>query len=114
MYLNSSSFPIKVFTDHNPLTFVHRMKTETKGYYDGAKVHEQGECVVDHANRTSELWVPRRESQVCEHVYMTGDTYVGVTGVMAQNSKNHTLQTAVMSLDLIRAVSKYRIPHPGF
>ena len=30
VYLSSSSFPIKVFTDHNPLTFVHRMKTENR------------------------------------------------------------------------------------
>ena len=28
--LGSSSFPIQVFTDHNPLTFVHRMKTENQ------------------------------------------------------------------------------------
>ena len=31
MYLSTdSSFPITVFTNENPLTFVHRMKTESQ------------------------------------------------------------------------------------
>ena len=30
VYLGSSPFSIKVFTDHNPLKFVHKMKTENQ------------------------------------------------------------------------------------
>lgn len=30
VYLSASPFPIQVFTDHNPLTFIHRMKTDNQ------------------------------------------------------------------------------------
>jgi hypothetical protein len=30
VYLSSSPFPVQVYTDHNPLTFVHRMKTDNQ------------------------------------------------------------------------------------
>ena len=36
VYLTSSSSPIRVFSDHNPLIFIHKMKTRIRGYSDGA------------------------------------------------------------------------------
>lgn len=30
VYLSSSSFPIQIHTDHNPLTFIHKMKTDNR------------------------------------------------------------------------------------
>jgi len=30
VYLSASPFPVQVFTDHNPLTFIHRMKTDNQ------------------------------------------------------------------------------------
>ena len=36
VYLTSSSSPTVVFRDHNPLTFIHKIKTRIRGYSDGA------------------------------------------------------------------------------
>ena len=35
VYLASSLAPIVIFTDHNPLTFIHKMKKRTSVYSDG-------------------------------------------------------------------------------
>ena len=35
VYLTSSSSPIVVFSDHNLLTFIHKMKTRIRGCSDG-------------------------------------------------------------------------------
>ena len=36
VYLTSSSSPIVVFNDKNPLTFIHKIKKRIRGYSDGA------------------------------------------------------------------------------
>ena len=35
VYLTSSPSPIVVFSHHNPLTFIHKIKTRIRGYSDG-------------------------------------------------------------------------------
>ena len=36
VYLTSSSSPIVVFSDHNPLIFIHKIKNKNQSYSDGA------------------------------------------------------------------------------
>ena len=48
VYLGTTPFPIKVMTDHNPLTFVHKMKNHNKRLLRWSLIFQEYNLEITH------------------------------------------------------------------
>ena len=55
VYLSSSSYPVQVFTDHNPLCFIHRMKNDNQRLLRWSLTLQEYNLVINHIKGKNNL-----------------------------------------------------------